>query len=86
MQDQKNESGICGPISVFDNQEEMIDNTRKNLFSTENNNPKILVVGDTKAGSGKEPLIFSQSLGLYVTKWDIEETKHGGPFPEITYA
>ena len=60
----------------------MIDNTRKNLFSTENNNPKILVVG-ALGRVGQGAIDFCQSLGLYVTKWDIEETKHGGPFPEI---
>ena len=79
---QKNESGICGPISVFDNQEEMIDNIRKNLFSTENNNPKILVVG-ALGRVGQGAIDFCQSLGLDVTKWDIEETKNGEPFPEI---
>ena len=79
---QKKESGICGPISVFDNQEEMIDNIRKNLFFAEKNNPKILVVG-ALGRVGQGAIDFCQSLGLDVTKWDIEETKHGGPFPEI---
>ena len=80
--DQQNTKGICGPMSVFENKEAMEDNVRNAFVSIENKFPKILVVGALgRVGTGA--IDFCESIGLTVTKWDIEETKHGGPFPEI---
>ncbi|GGA05050.1 saccharopine dehydrogenase [Neptunicoccus cionae] len=44
--------------------------------------PDMIVIGALgRVGSGAVDL--AQSLGLSVTKWDMAETAHGGPFPEI---
>ena len=80
--DQQNIEGICGPVSVFENKEAMLDNVQKELLNVENKFPKILVVGAMgRVGTGA--IDFCEALGLTVTKWDIEETKKGEPFPEI---
>ena len=80
--DQQNIKGICGPVSVFENKEAMVDNVKNALLNVENKSPKILVVGAMgRVGTGA--IDFCEALGLTVTKWDIEETKKGEPFPEI---
>ena len=80
--DQQNTKGICGPVSVFENKEDMEDDVRNTFESIKNKFPKILVVGALgRVGTGA--IDFCESLGLTVTKWDIEETKNGEPFPEI---
>jgi len=80
--DQQNTKGICGPISVFQSKETMADDIRNAFVNVENKFPKILVVG-ALGRVGKGAIDFCESLGLKVTKWDIEETKNGEPFPEI---
>ena len=80
--DQQNTKGICGPVSVFESKETMADDIRNAFVNVENKFPKILVVG-ALGRVGKGAIDFCESLGLKVTKWDIEETKNGEPFPEI---
>lgn len=44
--------------------------------------PKIIIIGALgRCGSGANE--FLQDVGLNATLWDYEETKKGGPFPEI---
>ena len=80
--DQQNTKGICGPVSVFESKETMAHDIRNAFVNVENKLPKILVVG-ALGRVGKGAIDFCESLGLKVTKWDIEETKNGEPFPEI---
>ena len=80
--DQQNTKGICGPVSVFESKETMADDIRNAFVNVENKFPKILVVG-ALGRVGKGAIDFCESIGLKVTKWDIEETKNGEPFPEI---
>ena len=80
--DQQNTKGICGSVSVFENKEKMVDCIRNAFVNVENKFPKILVAGALgRVGTGA--IDFCEALGLKVTKWDIEETKNGEPFPEI---
>jgi saccharopine dehydrogenase (NAD+, L-lysine-forming) len=80
--DQQNTKGICGPVSVFENKEKMAVYIRNSFVNVEKKFPKILVAGALgRVGTGA--IDFCESLGLRVTKWDIEETKNGEPFPEI---
>ena len=60
----------------------MADDIRNAFVNVENKFPKILVVG-ALGRVGKGAIDFCESLGHRVTKWDIEETKNGEPFPEI---
>ena len=80
--DQQNTKGICGSVGVFENKEKMVDCIRNAFVNVENKFPKILVAGALgRVGTGA--IDFCEALGLKVTKWDIEETKNGEPFPEI---
>lgn len=43
--------------------------------------PSVIVVGMGRTGTGASDLCAS--LGIAATCWDLPETAHGGPFPEI---
>ena len=80
--DQQSKKGICGSVSVFVNKEKMANDISNAFVNVENKYPKILVAGALgRVGTGA--IDFCEALGLKVTKWDIEETKNGEPFPEI---
>jgi len=80
--DQQNTKGICGSVSVFENKEKMANDISNAFVNVENKYPKTLVAGALgRVGTGA--IDFCEALGLKVTKWDIEETKNGEPFPEI---
>ena len=80
--DQQNKKGICGPVGIFKNKEAMLAYIKNALLDVEKQSPKILVVGAMgRVGAGA--IDFCESLGLKVTKWDIEETKNRRSFPEI---
>lgn len=44
--------------------------------------PNVIVIG-AKGRVGSGALELSNSLGFQSTEWDMQETAHGGPFPEI---
>jgi len=44
--------------------------------------PKALVLG-ALGRCGKGAVWFAEQVGIPVTKWDLEETKGGGPFPQL---
>ena len=80
--DQQNTNGICGPVSVFGNKEKMANDIRNAFVNVEKKFPKTLVVG-ALGRVGKGAIDFCEAVGLPVTKWDIDETRNGEPFPEI---
>ncbi len=80
--DQQNTKGICGPVSVYGNKEKMADDIKNAFVNVEKKFPKTLVVG-ALGRVGKGAIDFCEAVGLPVTKWDIEETRNGEPFPEI---
>jgi len=43
--------------------------------------PTAMVIG-ALGRSGRGAVEFFESVGIHVTKWDLEETKSGGPFPQ----
>ncbi len=61
----------------YSNKEQFIDYLKQKSISA-----KVLIIG-AKGRSGSGAVDLCQSLGLEPTKWDIEETKKGGPFEEI---
>lgn len=44
--------------------------------------PRLKVIG-ARGRSGKGAVELGQAIGAEVIEWDLEETKKGGPFPEI---
>jgi saccharopine dehydrogenase (NAD+, L-lysine forming) len=46
------------------------------------NRPRVLIIGaNGRVGTGAGDLC--DAMGLPVTRWDMAETAHGGPFPEV---
>ena len=71
--------GIAGSVSTYASAEAMRDSLRGALAG---NRPSVLVIGALgRVGTGAGDLC--DALGLPVTRWDMTETAHGGPFPEV---
>jgi len=70
---------ICGPVGVYANKDALIADLQSDLAGR---TPSVLVIGALgRVGSGAAALC--EALGITPTKWDMAETAHGGPFPEI---
>lgn len=71
--------GTLQNLRSHPNQESMIGDLRNTLGDRR---PRLIVIGaNGRCGQGARAV--ADKLGLEVTAWDIEETKVGGPFPEI---
>ncbi|ODV63758.1 saccharopine dehydrogenase [Ascoidea rubescens DSM 1968] len=73
-------------VSAYPNETELIDDIKNDLAAVPNNQkPTVLVIGALgRCGSGA--IKFLQDVGIpdkNIKKWDLEETKPGGPFKEI---
>lgn len=73
------QGGICPPVSTWANAQAMREDVATALAGAR---PDALVIGALgRVGSGAGDLC--EALGLSVTRWDMAETAHGGPFPEV---
>lgn len=71
--------GICPPVQRYADKAAMITDLAEDLGR---GRPKALVIGAKgRVGAGAADLL--EALGLPVTRWDMAETAHGGPFPEV---
>ncbi len=76
------EGGICGPVSTYHDAKSLLDDLQARLVRDGTGRPRALVIGAKgRVGSGATDLCTA--LGLGVTQWDMAETAHGGPFPEV---
>lgn len=74
--------GVCGPVHAYADTELLLDELRAQMDATGRPRPHALVVGAKgRVGSGAADLLVA--MGAPVTRWDMAETAHGGPFPEI---
>ena len=72
----------CTPISAFKNKDALLKTLATNLIALKRSLPKAIVIGALgRVGTGATDLC--SALGMGVTRWDMAETYHGGPFPEI---
>lgn len=70
---------IAGPVSTYPASRALADELRGALGA---NRPSVLIIGALgRVGTGAGDLC--DALGLPVTRWDMAETAHGGPFPEV---
>ncbi|MCF6444936.1 saccharopine dehydrogenase [Nereida sp. MMG025] len=70
-----------GSVGVFDGKDALLDDLRGRMTDVPDT-PRAIVIGAKgRVGTGASDLC--DAVGIPVTKWDIEETKHGGPFPQI---
>ena len=66
-------------LGSYRNQDAMIADLQSTLA---NRRPRMIVIGALgRCGQGARAV--ADQLGIEVTPWDLEETKGGGPFPEI---
>jgi len=74
-----------GPVDVYPNKTKLVSGLINDLASVVaqgTERPSTIIIGALgRVGSGAVDL--SEALGLVTTKWDMAETAHGGPFPEI---
>ncbi|MDB6178934.1 saccharopine dehydrogenase [Paracoccus sp. Z330] len=74
--------GICQAVHAYPDKEGMTTDLRAQLDASGRPRPRAIVIGAKgRVGSGAADLMTE--MGVPVTRWDIEETAHGGPFPEI---
>jgi len=77
----QNRGEICGPVGVYAGKEALLDDLAAEL-APGGKRPNALVIGALgRVGTGAADLC--EAMGIEVTKWDMAETAHGGPFPEI---
>lgn len=73
---------IAGPVGTYPSSSHLLADLQSDLVATSSHRPSALIIGALgRVGSGAADLCTA--LGVPVTKWDMEETKHGGPFPEV---
>ena len=73
--------GICGPVSSYPDKDALLAELRGALAGA-GRSPSAIVIGAMgRVGTGASDLC--EAMGMPVTKWDMAETAHGGPFPEI---
>lgn len=74
--------GICGPVAPYANAETLTSALQTELEAAGNSRPTALIIGALgRVGTGAADLC--RALEVPVTPWDMEQTAHGGPFPEI---
>ncbi|MFN3147035.1 MAG: saccharopine dehydrogenase [Paracoccaceae bacterium] len=79
--------GIAGPVGTFAEARAMTDLIDRALDALapdpkDRARPTALIVGALgRVGTGASD--FCRAVGIATTRWDIAETAHGGPFPEI---
>lgn len=73
---------VCGPVGTYPDKDALATELRAELDGTGLPRPRAIVIGAKgRVGSGAADLCAE--VGVRVTKWDMAETAHGGPFPEI---
>ena len=85
LHQQNNKSPGPEKINIYSGRDQLIKDL-VNKFHDKNidkhNKQNVIVIGGLgRVGKGATEL--ARSLDLDVTVWDVDETKHGGPFPEI---
>lgn len=74
--------GICGPVHAWAGKALLVDDLRARMDATGRPRPRAIVIGAKgRVGGGAVDLLVA--LGVPVTRWDMAETAHGGPFPEV---
>ncbi|WP_282603769.1 saccharopine dehydrogenase [Paracoccus sp. PARArs4] len=74
--------GICGPVHAWPDKDALQDALRARLDASGRPRPRAIVIGAKgRVGSGARDLLTAMGVG--VTEWDMAETAHGGPFPEV---
>lgn len=74
--------GLAGPVKAYPAASHLLADLQEDLVAIGTQRPTALIIGALgRVGSGAADLC--QAMGVPVTKWDMAETAHGGPFPEV---
>lgn len=72
--------GLCGPVRKVPSRAALLDQLAQELQGL--GRPRALIIGALgRVGTGAADLCTA--MGVQVTRWDMAETAHGGPFPEV---
>lgn len=78
----QNHGNICSPVGAYPDQNALVQDLTADLDAIGRPRPSAIVIGALgRVGRGASDLC--ERLGVEVTKWDMKETAHGGPFPDI---
>ncbi|MEP1354375.1 MAG: saccharopine dehydrogenase [Tateyamaria sp.] len=73
---------IAGPVAPYSSSNHLLADLQSDLVATGPHRPTALIIGALgRVGTGAADLCTA--MGVPTTRWDMEETAHGGPFPEI---
>ncbi len=73
--------GRCGPLARHTGRDALLADLQAEIDGTDDR-PDVLIIGALgRVGTGAGDLCAA--LDLAVTRWDMAETAHGGPFPEV---
>lgn len=73
---------ICPPVTTCKSKNILLAELRTELTGMDAVRPSVIVIGALgRVGTGAVELCGA--LEIVPTKWDMQETAHGGPFPEI---
>jgi len=71
---------ICGPVSKYPGKANLLADLKRELSGK--GRPSAIIIGALgRVGTGAADLCAA--LDVPVTKWDMQETASGGPFPEV---
>lgn len=74
--------GICPPVGVYPSSGLLRAELADELAKAADLRPRVLVIGALgRVGTGATDLC--RAVGVQPTRWDMAETAHGGPFPEV---
>ncbi|WP_323007791.1 saccharopine dehydrogenase [Pseudorhodobacter sp.] len=74
--------GIAGPVAKYPGKQALLADLGAELAAIGPARPRAIVIGALgRVGTGAADLC--EAMGVGVTKWDMAETAHAGPFPEV---
>ena len=73
---------IANPVAPYPSSNHLLADLQSDLVDTGTHRPTALIIGALgRVGTGAADLCTA--MGVPTTRWDMAETAHGGPFPEI---
>ncbi|MGH1576823.1 saccharopine dehydrogenase [Planktotalea sp.] len=76
------QGSVAGPVDVFNSADALLVDLKAHLNVLEKETPSALIIGALgRVGTGAADLL--EAIQVPVTKWDIDQTARGGPFPEV---
>lgn len=79
-------AGRAGPVSPYAGRDALLNDLRADLTTLTHTEavarPRVIIIGAKgRVGTGAADLCAAMEIES--TRWDMEETAHGGPFPEV---